>query len=89
MKHQITISKDGWVSLATKQEATIETGLGDIGVDVEIVDERVPPQLLKAFEKVIEKERARIIEEVEKYFIRRYGEYFVSVDDLKNIIRLT
>jgi hypothetical protein len=41
MKHQITISKDGWVSLneTGKAEGTMQ-GLGDIGVDVEILDER-------------------------------------------------
>jgi len=49
-RHTITISKDGWVSLETDIrsdyqkvegiEAKKVKGLGDIGVDVEIVDER-------------------------------------------------
>jgi len=45
MKHTITIEKDGWVSLTTKSKEGEQTmvhtkGLGDIGVDVEVIDLR-------------------------------------------------
>jgi hypothetical protein len=77
MKHTITISKDGWVSHTVADSSIvggyIEKGLGDIGVDVEIVDERLPSR--EAVEKAVAQsivddhvmlERTRILEEVEK-----------------------
>ena len=40
MRHTIQIDKDGWVSLSTVDILSSGIGLGDIGVDVEIVDLR-------------------------------------------------
>jgi len=51
MKHQITISKDGKVTRIERYGGYItEYGLGDIGVDVEILDLRDKQQLQKYVE---------------------------------------
>jgi hypothetical protein len=60
-RHIITIDKDGWVSHEDDNGDTF--GYGDIGVDVEIVDER---DVFERWVDPVQQERARIIEEVEK-----------------------
>lgn len=41
---QIIIEKDGWVYI---KDGKLEQGLGDIGVDVEIVDKRTLKKITK------------------------------------------
>ena len=74
-KHTIFIDKDGSVTLTTYDPLYMVYGLGDIGVDVEIVDQRITLPSREAVEKAMEQttidqqitlERARIIGEAEK-----------------------
>jgi hypothetical protein len=76
MRHKIIIDKDGWVSLTNNTPLNVEYGplkveygLGDIGVDVEIVDLRGDP---------VQQERERIVEEVEKIKKGKSGEMELS-----------
>jgi hypothetical protein len=81
-KHTIFIDKDGSVTLTTYDPLYMVYGLGDIGVDVEIVDQRITLPSREAVEKAMEQttidqqitlERARILEEVEKLKISLFG----------------
>jgi O-acetylhomoserine/O-acetylserine sulfhydrylase-like pyridoxal-dependent enzyme len=87
IKHTIQIEKDGWVSVKSAYGSARgyqEKGLGDIGVDVEVVDLR---DTFERWVDPVQQERTRIIGEVENMVIETVGNSQKTVEQIINIIK--